>query len=194
MPGNLLPWGTFLISAEQAGTQLASFTTAASLTPATARYTIPPNWWAVGKSLVVAAQLSFGNVVTSAPTFTLEFRCGPTANIAVWSGGAMQTTTTAHTTERAWLYVLLTCRAVGASTSANLMGQGWLLSRPFQIGTAAADDATHLIPLLLPTGTAAVGTGFDSTVSNILDLYCACSVSNASNTAKLEQYTLQALN
>jgi hypothetical protein len=191
--GNLLPWSTTLAQGRN-GTQLASFTTAASVLPATALWSMPPNWLTVDRQLLVIAAGSFGNVVTAAPTFTIEFRLGPTANIAVWSGGAMQTTTTAHTTVPFFLELLLTCNAIGSSTSANFYGLGNLLCRAFQIGTAAADDATHLIPLILPGTTPAVGTGFDSTVTNIADLRVACSVSNASNTVKLDQYSLVAIN
>jgi len=192
--GQLLPWSTVLAQAEVAGTQLASFTTAASILPPTALWSAPPNWFAVGKQIMVLASGSVGNVVTAAPTFTLEFRLGPSANIAVWSGGAMQCSTTAHTTVPWFLELRLTCRATGITTSANLMGQANMLSRAFQIGTAAADNATALCPLILPGTTPAVGTGFDSTVTNIADLRAACSVSNASNTFKLEQYSLVAIN
>jgi hypothetical protein len=191
--GQLLPWSTTLAQGRN-GTQLASFTTAASLLPATALWSMPPNWCVPDKQMLIVASGSFGNVVTAAPTFTLEFRLGPTANIAVWSGGAMQCSTTAHTTVPFFLELELTINATGASTSANMYGLGTILCRAFQIGTAAADDATHLIPLVLPGTTPAVGTGFDSTVTNIADLRVACSVSNASNTAKLDQYSLVAIN
>jgi hypothetical protein len=91
--------------------------------------------------------------------------------------------------------ILLTCRAVGASTSANLMGQGTFISRAILDSGATADATTVGHPeLLIPETTPAVGTGFDSTVANQSDLYVACSASNASNAIQLHQYTLESLN
>jgi hypothetical protein len=192
--GQLLPWPTTLIQGRN-GTELASFTTAATLLPATALWTMPPNWCVPDKQLLITAAGSVSNVVTAAPTFTLEFRLGPTANIAVWSGGAMQTSTTAHTTVPWFFSLLLTVDTVGASTVAKMYGMGTILSRAFQVGTAGADNATLMTSLILPTtAPPVVGTGFDSTVSNIADLRVACSVSNASNKFKLDQYSLVALN
>src|SRR5262245_38639865 len=192
--GQLLPWGTTLAFGRN-GTQLASFTTAASVLPATALWTMPPNWCSEEKQLLVIAAGSVGNVVTAGPTFTMEFRLGPTANIAVWSGGAMQCSTTAHTTVPWFFELLLTCNAIGATTAANFYGMGTIVSRATHVVTAAADNATLMTPLILPTTSPpAVGTGFDSTVANIADLRVACSTSNASNTFKLDQYSLTALN
>ncbi len=174
-----------LSSAQTAGTNLVSFTTAASILPAQAKHTIPADDWWIGRTLRISAQGRVSNVVTAAPTFTLSINLGATQ---VWSGGAMQCSTTVHTTVPWWFELLLTCRAVGAT--ANLMGQGWLLSRAFQIGTAGPDNATLLCPVILPGTTPAVGSNFDSNASLQVDLLAACSVSNASNAIQLEQYEL----
>lgn len=174
-----------LSTAQLAGTNLASFTTAASILPAQAKYTVPADEWWLGRVLRIRASGRVSNVVTAAPTFTLSVNFGGTS---VFSGGAMQCSTTAHTTVPWYFELQLTCRAVGAT--ANLMGQGWLLSRAFQIGTAGADNATMLCPLILPGTTPAVGSNFDSNASQQIDLLAACSTSNASNAIQLEQYEL----
>lgn len=188
-------WQESLVVATGDGTGLASFTTAASMLPAQARYTFPAGWFQVGRAIRVRAAGRVSNVVTAQPTFTVEFRLGPTANIAVFSGGAMLTSTTAHTNVPWSLEILLTCRAVGASTSANLMGQGMFISRAVLDAGATADATTvgHS-ELLIPETAPAVGTGFDSTVANLADLYVACSTSNAGNTWTCHQYVLESLN
>jgi hypothetical protein len=179
-----------LASAEVAGPTLASFTTAVSCLPTHARHTIAPDDWYIGKQLKVVASGQIGNVVTSAPTFTFEFRLGPTSNIVAFTTGAIQASTTAHTTVPFWLEIHMTCRAKGSGTSTNMMGQAWVMSRAF-VAASGADVTTVGHPgLMAPATTPAVGTGFDCNVANIADLFCACSASNASNTLTLQQYAL----
>lgn len=180
-----------LARAAVAGTNRVSFTTAITVLPEHARAPILPDDWYEGRQLRVTAAGEVSNVVTSQPTFTFEFRLGPTSNIAAWSSGAILTSTTAHTTVPWYLDLLLTCRTLGASTTANLIGQGVITSRAFLDAGATADITTLGHPTLaVPEGTPAVGTGFDSTVVNVADLFVACSVSNASNAIRCHQYNL----
>jgi hypothetical protein len=152
---------------------------------------INPDDWYEGRQLRIIAAGEVSNVVTSQPTFTFEFRLGPTSNIVAWSSGAILTSTTAHTTVPWWLDVILTCRSLGASTSATLMGQGRTDSRAWLDAGATADITTLGHPtLLVPETTPAVGTGFDSTVTNVADLFVACSASNAANAIRVHQYAL----
>jgi hypothetical protein len=131
-----------------------------------------------------------GNVVTAAPTFTFEFRLGPSSNIVAFSTGAIQCSTTAHTTLPFWMEILMTTMALGSGTSGNMMGQAWVMSRVF-VDVSGADVTTVGHPTLLqPETNPAVGTGFDTNVANIADLFCACSASNAANTFQLTQYSL----
>jgi hypothetical protein len=175
-----------LSSAQSAGTNLVSFTTAASLLPSQAKCTIPADDWWIGRTLRITAAGRISNVVTAQPTFTLSVNLGATS---VWSGGAMLCSTTAHTTVPWWFELLLTCRAVGAT--ASLMGQGWFMSRAVLDSGATADSVTTGHPaLLVPETTPAVGATFDSNAPLVLDFLAACSVSNASNAIQLEQYEL----
>jgi hypothetical protein len=181
-------------AARTSGTSRASFTTAITALPEHARVSMDPFDWYEGRVLRVTFAGAIGNVVTAQPTFTFEFRLGPTSTIAAFSTGALLTSTTAHTTVPLWGEFLLTCRALGAGTAANLMGQGWVASRALLDAGATADITTLGHPTLLaPETTPAVGTGFDSTVQNVADLFVACSVSNAANTFQLHQYTLEDL-
>jgi len=172
------------------GPALASFTTAVSCLPTPARHTIAPDDWYLGKRLWISAQGRIGNVVTAAPTFTFQFMLGPTSNIIAFTTGAILCSTTAHTTLPFWLDIMLTCRAMGSGTSANLIGQARAMSRAF-VDVSGADVTTIGHPdLLVPETNPAVGTGFDSNVANIADLFVACSASNAANTVQVTQYSL----
>lgn len=188
-------WVECVSSAQTAGPTLATFTTAVSCLPTPARYTVSPDVWFIGKALRVRAAGQISNVVTAQPTFTWEFRLGPTSNIVAWSSGAILTSTTAHTNLPWQLDLFLTCRAIGGGTAANLMGQGVLSGRAFIDLGATADITTSGHPtLLVPETAPAVGTGFDSNVANIADLFVACGTSNAGNAVTLQQYTLEILN
>lgn len=189
---SLQTWQETLISAQVSGNTLTASTAATSLLPAAARYTLPANYMAIGKVLRIRFAGQLGNIVTTPGTLTLDVRMGPTSNIIVFNGGAMQLSSTAHTALPIMGEVMLTCRAIGGSTSANLMGQAWVASQSLSL-TAVADSTTTPAQLLAPNTTPAVGTGFDSTVPMVVDLFGTFSLNNA-NAITLTQYTLEALN
>ena len=183
-------WETMATS-RAAGPSLASFTTAVSMLNSKDRHTINADDWYDGKMLVVEACGQISNVVTAQPTFTFEFRLGPTSTIVAFTTGAVLTSTTAHTTVPWWLRFLLTCRTEGSGTAGTMIGQGFVASRAFLDAGATADITTLGHPgLLVPETTPAVGTGFDTNIGNIADLFVACSVSNAANAIQLHQYML----
>lgn len=183
-----------LVTAQTDGTSRSSFTTAVSILPAAARYTLPANFFSIGKKLRIAASGRISNVVTAQPTFAFTVLMGPSGNIIVFNGGNMTCSTTAHTTVPWSLEIDLTCRAIGDSTNANLMGQGKVTSQAFVVSGATADSANTHTTLMIPNTAPAVGTGFDSTVAMVVDLFAACGTSNAGNLIQLHQYELTALN
>ena len=179
-----------LATAQVAGPALSAFTTAISCLPSPARHTIAPDDWYLGKTLWVRASGGISNVVTASPTFTFEFRLGPTSNIVAFTTGAIVTSTTAHTLVPWWLDIWLTCRSLGSGTSGTLMGQARFHSRAV-IDASAADITTHGHPdLLAPETSPAVGTGFDTNVANVTDLFVACQTSAAGNAITCHQYSL----
>lgn len=188
-----LSWREALMTAQVDGTALNTSTTPTSVIPAAARYTIPPNFLEIGRQLRLTFAGRLSNIVTTPGTLTLDVRMGPTSNIVVFNGGAMQLSTTAHTNVPIVGEVLLTCRSIGGSTTATFMGQGWALSQALSL-TAVADSTTTPAHLLLPNTAPAVGTGFDSTVAMVADLYGTFSISNAGNGITIHQYALEAVN
>lgn len=181
-----------LTTAQTAGTNLNTFTTAASAIPSQAVHTLAPDDWSLGKSLLIKAAGRVSNVVTTQPTFTFQVMFGATI---AFTTGAILTSTTVHTTVPWTLEVQLTCRSLGSGTSATLMGQGTTTSRAW-IDAGATADITTLghTTLLVPETTPAVGTGWSSNASQAVDFFIACSASAAGNAIQVEQYWLMQMN
>lgn len=176
-----------------AGPTLTASTTPTSLLLGQAKATLKPGFFdRAGKAVRIDFAGQLGNIVTTPGTLTLDVRMGPTSNIVVFNGGAMQLSSTAHTTLPIMGSILLTCRAVGNGTSANLMGQGLVTAQSLSL-TAVADSTTTPATLLMPNTTPAVGTGFDSTVAMVVDLFGTFSLNNA-NAITLQQYWLYEVN
>lgn len=183
---SLQTWTETLISAQGDGTALASSTTATSILPAAAKYTLPANFHAIGRMLRITATGRVSNIVTTPGTLTLDVRFG---SVVVFNGAAMALNTTAKTNVSWKSTILLTCRSIGASTTATMFGQGEWTSES-AVGAASGVANTMSIPASAP----AVGTGFDSTVSQVVDLFATWSISNAGNSIQVHQYTLEAMN
>lgn len=183
---SLQVWSETLITAQVDGSALANTTAATSIIPAAAKYTLPTNWFQVGKKLRVTASGRVSNIVTTPGTLTLDVRFGSTV---VFNGGAVSLNIVAKTNVTWNLQMDLTCRAIGASTSANLIGTGYWLTESV-VGAAAGTTLAASLPATAP----AVGTGFDSTASQAVDLFGTWSIANSGNTITLHQYSLEALN
>ena len=179
---------TFRASKSQ-GASLSNSTTPTSLLPTADKITLPNNLLEPGKVIRVTATGRISNIVTTPGTLTLDIRLGA---VVAFNGGAMQLSTTAHTTVPFWWQALLTVRAEGSSTSANLIGQAVMLSQAVSI--SGADPTTGHSLLLTPNTTPAAGTGFDSTASQTVDLFGTFSIANAGNLVGLEQFVLESLN
>ena len=173
-----------LVSAQSDGAALASSSSATSLLPVAAKFTFPPSYLDfVGRRLKVRAQGRLSNIATTPGTLTMDIRLGSTV---VFNGAAMQLSTTAHTTVPWWMDIDLTVRAVG--TAASLMGQGIFMSQAVSI--SGADPTTGHSMLLIPNSAPAVGTTFDSTAAQMVDLFAKFSVPDPANSITLHQYEL----
>lgn len=186
-------WSETLMAMEASGTSLTSSVTATSLLHTSGRFTLPPNFMAIGKAIRITFAGRMSNLVTTPGTLTLDIRMGPTSNIIVFDGAAMQMSTTAHTNVPLFGQIMMTCRAIGGSTSANILSQGIITSQALSL-TAVADSTTTPATLLMPNTNPAVGTGFDSTVAMVVDMYGTFSVNSASNAVLIHQFWLESLN
>jgi hypothetical protein len=105
----------------------------------------------------------------------------------------MQMSTTAHTTLPLWFEILLTLRTIGTGVLATFMGQGMAVSQVLSL-TAVADSTTTPATLLMPNTTPAVGTGFDSTLTQTLDCFGTFSVSTSPTNITMQQFSVESMN
>ncbi|SRR6266446_224665 len=180
-----------LVAQGIAGTLFNTYTTAKSIIPATSLITLPANWFYIGRSLRVRVTGGISNLVTTPGLMNFQVKIG---TVAAFDTGNMQLNATAHTTLPFWLDILLTCRAIGSGTSANLMGIAIATCKALTFTAAQTDDAQDMPTLMAPATAPAVGTGFDSTIANILDLWAGFTINSASNGVQVQQYFVEAMN
>jgi hypothetical protein len=178
-----------LTSQRAAGTAFATFTTAKSVLNVTELVPLLGNTLAVGSKLRINAWGGLSNIVTTPGTVTFQIMMG---TIVVWSSGAIQMTTTANTLAPFHLEAILRLDSAGSGTAAKFIGGGKLASLNLTIGSGANPTVTDSF-ISAPVGAPAVGTGFDSTISNILDFFVGFSISNGGNAVQLYDYTVEQL-
>lgn len=191
MPG----YNQTLITAQGDGTALNTSTTATSILPPHARWVMPPNYMFIGKRLRFEARGRMSNIVTTPGTLTIAINFGTIATpIIVFAPAAMQMSATANTNATWEFEAVLTCRAIGNGTQANMMGIGRFTSRSL-LNAPAAATTLGVGVALLPDTAPVVGTGFDSAdVTNVVDLFATFSISNANNGITVHDYALTDLN
>lgn len=186
MPG----YAQCLITSQVDGAAYGNSTTANTpLQPAAAALTVPTNFFYIGKKLRMMASGRISNTVT-AVNLTLGVAFGTLATpIIVFNGGTNSLVARA-TTNVTWnLEIDLICRAIGSGTSANMFGIGQLCSEACP-GSSAGVATTQSLPLSAP----AVGTGFDSTITNVIQLVATWGTAAAGNTITCHLYELTDLN
>lgn len=179
-----------LIASQVDGAALSNTTTATSITHGTALIQLVPQYFYIGKSWRLRATGRISTVVTTPGTLLLEMRFG---SVLAFTSGLMTLNIVAKTNVGWILDVLMTCRAIGTSTSANLIGQGTWTSEAV-IGNplpTVGGSASHV----LPYNTApVVGGGFDSTAAQTPNLFATWSVANAANSIQCHQMIIVDMN
>jgi hypothetical protein len=182
-------WVETLVSSQVDGAAYASSNTITSILPAQAVYTLPSNYFYIGKVLRVRA-LGRISAAVAGPNLTLSFWLGTVATpIVAWTSSAFALVARATTNVTWELDLMMTCRAVGSGTNANLMGVGCMTSEAC-LGSAASVATSAMLPLTAP----AVGTGFDSTITNVANLAATWGTNSGSNSLLLHAYTLESMN
>jgi hypothetical protein len=172
-----------LVNAQGDGTALTNSTTETSIIPALAKVTLPANYFQfIGQELKVRAGGRISNVVTTPGTLTFALYLG---SVIAATSGAIPLNIVAKTNVTWELTWDLTVRAVGASTSANFMHIGRFLSESV-LSSVAGTANTCMLPASAP----AVGTGWDSSASQVVDLKATFSVNTATTSIQLHQYKL----
>lgn len=182
-------WNETLINATENGTALANSVAATSIIPASAVYTLPANFFQVGEKLRIRIGGRISNIITTPGTLTLDVRFGA---VIVANGGAMALNIVAKTNVTWWAEFDLTCRAIGSGTSANMMWIGKYMSENVIGSPLPAAGGSGL--LLLPSSAPAVGTGFDSTAAQAVNVFGTWSVADAGNSIQVHEYELISCN
>jgi hypothetical protein len=173
-----------------AGTLFNTYTTAKTVINQTELVPLPGNYLAVGSKFRLRAAGGLSNIVTTPGTVTFQIMMG---TIVAWTSGAIQMNATAHTLLPFKLEVDFRVDTIGTSTTAKLLGMGWLNGIQLT-NTAAQVDAVNTTGMFpVPATAPAVGTGFDSTVANILDFWVGFSISNSGNGVQIYDYSVEQL-
>ncbi len=186
---SLQSWQETLITAQSDGPTLTA-AAAATCIPAHAKITLPTNFWYVGRMMRIYAMGRISCVVTTPGTARFDIRTGPTGTIICFDTGALNLNVVAKTTVPWWLDICLTCRAIGSGTATNLMGLANFQSEA--VVGAPLPSVGGNGSLLGPVGTPVVGTGFDNTAANVLDMFFTQTVATGSMT--LHMYKVVSLN
>jgi hypothetical protein len=171
------------------GTLFNTYTTAKSVINVTELVPMPGNYLRPGSKFRIRVWGALSNIVTTPGTVTFQIMIG---TIVVWTSGAIQMTTTANTLTPFTLEVEIRLATAGSGTSAAFIGGGKLSALNLSIGSGANPTVTDTI-IMVPTTAPANGTGFDSTISDILDFWVGFSISNAGNGVQVYDYLVEQL-
>ena len=180
-----------LTAQSAAGTLFNTYTTAKTVINATNLVQLPPNYFYVGKQMRTRVWGSLSNITATPGTVTFQIMMG---SIVIWTSGAIQLNATAHTLLPFDLNVLWRVDTIGSGTVAKVMGGGHLLGIHFTLTAAQVDPVNTPGAYPIPATAPAVGTGFDSTIANIMDFWTGFSINNAGNGVQVQQYIVEALN
>jgi hypothetical protein len=169
-------------SASADGPALTNSTTATSIMPVSCIATIPANSLQIGSFIKVMLRGRISTLATTPGTLTLDLRLG---SVVISAFGAMALNTTAQTNATWEAELLATVRAVGSTTTANALCTGRFISRAVIASGAAGTTGDY--GLLLPDTAPAVGTGFDSTASQQVNVFATWSSASASNSIQVHQ-------
>jgi hypothetical protein len=185
MPG----YQTTLVEAQGDGTAVTG-TAEGSLLPGQAKISIPSGYlFRPGKRLHCVATGRISNIVTTPGTLTMRFKLGPTANIAVSQSAAWQLNAVAKTNVAWVLDMTMTVRTIGSGTTATIFGNGQWTSESVVGSPVPASGGPG--GLLWQPSAPVVGTGFDSTVDNLIDLTAQFSLTG--NSIQLHTFALEDL-
>ena len=185
---SLQTWQETLITSQVDGTPLTAAAAATAL-PAAAKYTLPANFFSIGKQLIIKGAGRLSTAVTTPGTWRFDVRFGATVVFDTLAG-AFNAATNAYTNVGFEFEFILTCRAIGAA--ANLMQGGWFSAPNVKGGADVAMPIGGVMAMVPWNSAPAVGNNFDSTTSQVIDLFWTQTAATGSMT--LHQYSVIAAN
>jgi hypothetical protein len=177
-----------------AGSLLNTYTTAKSVLPAAGGLpSIPANYMQLGTKFRFAFAGATSNRVTGPDTMTFQIMVN-SGGIVACTSGAVNLTTTANTLASFTGEIMLNTTAIGNGTSAKFEGIWDLRGQSFAMAASLANNAGGTGFALGPLTSPGAGTGFDSTITESVDLWVAQSVSNAGNGIRIDWWTFESYN
>ena len=178
MPG----YESTIVEAQSDGTAVTA-TGVGSLLPASCKIPLRGGYlYRIGHRLLVRATGRMSNIATTPGTLTLRWMMGA---VIASASTAIPLNTTVKTNVAWFLDLGLTVRSVG--TAATIFGQGSFQSESVLGGAATVNASAVMWQQSAP----AVGTAFDSTVANIIDLTAQFSLTG--NSIQLHTFGLEDL-
>jgi hypothetical protein len=180
-------WTSLLVSQQADGAAVTTNLADTSMLNAQAKFTLPAGSLTyIGQGLRIRAMGRISNIITTPGTLTLRVKFG---SVIVAASSAMQLNAVAKTNVTWVLDWDLVVRGA-PGTACTLMHSGaWqsesVVGSPVP-GTGGSGS------FLIPTVTPAVGTSFDSTVANVVDLTANFSLTG--NSLTCHTYKLESLN
>jgi hypothetical protein len=169
-------WLQTLVASQADGPAVTTNAADTSMLPTPAIFLLPANFIeSIGTIFTLRARGRMTTTAAGTLTFTVYFGA-----VKVFTGTA-DTVVTTLTNLTFDLEIGLTSRTIGSGTAATLMGSGEISSG---IYGAAGAVTTKMLPISAPV----VGTGFDSTISQAIDLRANWSLTGQSLTC--HQYKL----
>ena len=159
---------------------------AATCIPVASRLILPNNYWTIGKQWRVKLMGRISCLITTPGTARFDFRTGPSGTIIAFDSGALNLNIIAKISVPWMLDIDITCRSVGTGAGTTLFGNGRFVSEAV-VGAPLPSAGGNGV-LLCPVGIPAVGTGFDNTAANAVDIFFTQTVATGSLT--VHQYEI----
>lgn len=171
-----------LASAAADSTALANSTTATTILHGSGLATIPAGILQLGSTIKMLLRGRISTLTATPGTLTFDMRLGA---VIISALGALPLNTTAQTNASWELELLATIRALGTGTSANAIVTGRFTSRALVGSVVPASGGDMLI--ILPDTAPAVGTGFDSSLAQAVNVFATWQTASASNSILTHQ-------
>lgn len=183
-----LSWNQALITQQIDGTALTNTVTPTAIEAAQAKLTLAANSLTIGSTYRVIAVGRISTLTAAPGTLTFELRIGGAT--VIFTSGALALNVTSQGNDTWVMEIYLTCRADG--NVASFIGGGTWTTRAI-IGTGAA-GSTGVGTLCMPDTAPVVGSTFDNTASQTLDLFATWSVANAANSIQTHIFAIESMN
>lgn len=170
-------WQETLITSQVDGTGLTA-AAAATMLPAAAKYTLPANFFSIGKKIRIVASGRISSLITTPGTARYDVRFGGT--VVFDSLAILLDTVAGHVNVHWMMNIELVCRAIGAT--GNLFPTNcWWMSEDLLGVPATAPKG--VLTATLPWNTApAIGANFDTTTTQQVDVFFTQTVATGSMT------------